>query len=103
MSRGSYEVKLRSQWVTQGLQRLQQPNWTEVERGTSTTVICRRKEKTRLESYHSYCQILIVEETQPIVNMSKHLEPSDVIENLLATTDVMLRHPHSLEGQGRSW
>ena len=53
-------------------------------------------EKTRLESYHSYCQILIVEDTQPIVNTDKHLESSYVRENVLATTGVISVIPTAL-------
>ena len=62
-------------------------------------MICRIREKTRLGSYHSYCQILIVEDTQPIVNTDKHLESSYVIENVLAITGVISVIPTALRAR----
>ena len=67
--------------------------------GDNETGICRIREKTRLESYYSYCQILIVEEMQPIANTDKRLEPSYVIENLLVTAGII---PTALRAQGQT-
>ena len=62
-------------------------------------MIRRIVEKTRLESYHSYYRILIVEDAQPIVNTDKRLEPSYVRENLLATTGVISVIPTALRAR----
>ena len=68
-------------------------------RGAKRTVIRRINEKTRLESYHSYYRILIVEDTQPIVNTDKHLKSSYVRENILATNGVISVIPTALRAR----
>ena len=58
--------------------------------------IHRIEEKTKLESYYSYYQILIVEESQHKVNSVKHLEPTYVIENVPVSTGVMLCYSRNI-------